>query len=133
VHTAAGLALLFTFAVPGIASLVLGLGNRQARGSDLMLMALTTVAVLYGLMVVISIVGIVMSSNVSCAEASAPPNCDNDIGAGVGLVTGMPVAARQYNVDRRLLGSERLLARQRASLLLPCRVPREQHRPKWRS
>jgi len=56
-------------------------------------MALTTAAVLYGLIVVISIVGIVMSSNVSCAEPNAPPNCDNDIGAGVGLVIGMPVAA----------------------------------------
>jgi len=30
-------ALLFTFAVPGIAGLVLGLGNRRARGSDLIL------------------------------------------------------------------------------------------------
>jgi hypothetical protein len=89
-------ALLFTFAVPGIAGLVLGVGNRRARGSDLMLMALTTAAVLYGLMVVTSIVGIVMSSNVSCAEANAPPNCDNDIGAGVGLVIGMPVAASYW-------------------------------------
>jgi len=61
-----------------------------------MLMALTTAAVLYGLMVVISIVGVVMSSNVSCAEPNAPLNCDNDIGAGVGLVIGMPLAAMYW-------------------------------------
>ena len=84
--------LLFTFAVPGIAGLVLGLRNRRARASDLILMALTTAAVLYGLMVVISMAGIAMSSNVSCAEPNAPLNCDNDTGAAVGLVIGVPLA-----------------------------------------
>src|SRR5713226_9671716 len=85
--------LFFIFLFPAVAGLLVGFGNRRAGIMDLLLIALLSGAALYGLMVAVSIVGVVTSSNVSCSEPQAPVNCDNDIGAGVGLVIGVPVAA----------------------------------------
>jgi hypothetical protein len=78
---------------PAVAGLIVGFGNRWANMIDLLLMALLAATALYGAVVALSIVGLAMSSNVSCSEPQAPVNCDNDIGAGVGLFIGLPIAA----------------------------------------
>lgn len=85
--------LFFIFTFPPVAGLLVGFGNRRAAIMDLFLMALVSAAALYGFMVALSIVGLAMSSNVSCSEPQAPLSCDNDIGAGVGLFVGLPIAA----------------------------------------
>jgi hypothetical protein len=86
-----GLFLIFAF--PAGAGLLVGFGNRRADIMDLFLMAMLSAAALYVFMVALSIVGLAMSSNVSCSEPQAPVNCDNDIGAGVGLFVGLLIAA----------------------------------------
>ena len=84
--------LVFIFVFPAVAGLLVGFGNRRAGAMDLLLMAVLSGAALYGLMVAVSIVGVATSSNVSCSEPQAPLNCDNDIGAGIGLLLGFPIA-----------------------------------------
>ena len=84
--------LLITFALPAVAGFALGLGNRSARWTDLTLMAGIVAAWLYCAFVAVSALGILLSSNVSCAEPNAPWNCDNDTGAAVGIVLGAPLA-----------------------------------------
>ena len=86
------LGLFLTFAIPAVAGFALGLGNRRSNATGLLLMALVTAGVLYSVMVAVSVVGIAMSSNVSCAEPSARWNCDNDTGDAVGIVVGIPLA-----------------------------------------
>jgi hypothetical protein len=85
--------LLAIFVFPAVAGLVVGVGNRRAGVAELLLMALLSAAAVYALLVAISILGIATSSNVSCSEPEAPFNCDNDIGSGVGLFIGLPIAA----------------------------------------
>ena len=84
--------LVFIFVFPAVAGLLVGFGNRRAGVMDLLLIAVLSGAALYGLMVAVSIVGVATSSNVSCSEPQAPLNCDNDIGAGIGLLLGFPIA-----------------------------------------
>jgi hypothetical protein len=84
--------LFFTITYPTVAGLLAGFGNRRAGVVDLLLMALLTAGALYYLLFALSFIGLALSSNVSCSEPNAPVNCDNDIGAAVGVFIGLPIA-----------------------------------------
>lgn len=88
----AGPALILTFGLPAIPGLLLGLSHWRADWRASSMSALITSATIYGVIVAVSLVGVVLSSNISCAEPNAPWNCDNDTGSAVGLVLGLPLA-----------------------------------------
>jgi len=85
--------LLATFGFPAVVGFALGVWNRRAGWIDLGLMACVLAACLYFALGIVSLIGIALSSNISCAEPNAPWNCDNDTGSAAGLVIGAPLAA----------------------------------------
>ena len=86
-------ALVLTMVFPIFVGAWIGIARRHAAWFDHALGAAVFVGILYVVIVDGSVVGIITTSNVSCAEPNAPVNCDNDIGTGVGVVLGMFVAA----------------------------------------
>lgn len=79
-------------ALPLVAGVIQGLAHRRARLSEHGEVAFAAAAALYAALIGVAVVGLALSSPISCSQPNAPSNCDNDIGTAVGLLLGLLLA-----------------------------------------